>query len=114
MISAKEKAIKFIEAAGGLIRTNEALERGIHRRTLYGLRDEGTLIQISRGLYQLADIEIPALSQSAHKDQFILKGGLLIYGMELSEARPTRDIDFLGLTQNNIEAVTNFRVADYL
>jgi hypothetical protein len=34
--------------------------------------------------------------------------------MELSEARPTRDIDFLGLTQNNIEAVTNFKVADYL
>jgi predicted nucleotidyltransferase component of viral defense system len=46
------------------------------------------------------------LSQSNHKDQFILKGGLLIYGMELSEARPTRDIDFLGLTQNNIEAVS--------
>jgi len=46
------------------------------------------------------------LSLSAHKDQFILKGGLLIYGMELSEARPTRDIDFLGLTQNNIEAVS--------
>jgi predicted nucleotidyltransferase component of viral defense system len=46
------------------------------------------------------------LSQSAHKDQFILKGGLLIYGMELSEARPTRDIDLLGLTQNNIEAVS--------
>jgi hypothetical protein len=46
------------------------------------------------------------LSQSAHKDRFILKGGLLIYGMELSEARPTRDIDLLGLTQNNIEAVS--------
>jgi predicted transcriptional regulator of viral defense system len=60
MKSAKEKAIEFIEAAGGLIRTNEALERGIHRRTLYALRDEGTLIQISRGLYQLADMEIPA------------------------------------------------------
>jgi predicted transcriptional regulator of viral defense system len=60
MKSAQEKAIEFIKAAGGLIRTNEALERGIHRRTLYGLRDEGTLIQVSRGLFQLADIEIPA------------------------------------------------------
>jgi predicted transcriptional regulator of viral defense system len=60
MKSAKEKAIEFIEAAGGLIRTSEALERGIHRRTLYGLREEGILIQVSRGLYQLADIEIPA------------------------------------------------------
>ena len=28
------------------------------------------------------------LSQSAHKDQFILKGGLLIYGMELSPPSP--------------------------
>lgn len=60
MNSAKEKAIEYITAAGGLIRTGEALERGIHRRTLYGLRDEGILIQVSRGLYQLADMEIPA------------------------------------------------------
>jgi predicted nucleotidyltransferase component of viral defense system len=46
------------------------------------------------------------LSLSDHKNQFILKGGLLIYGMKLSEARPTRDIDLLGLTQYNIEAVS--------
>ena len=46
------------------------------------------------------------LSLSTHKDQFILKGGLLIYGMAVSEARPTRDIDLLGLIQNDIEAVT--------
>ena len=60
MKSAKEKAIEIIEAAGGLIRTKEALEKGVHRRTLYGLRAEGTIIRISRGLYQLSDIEIPA------------------------------------------------------
>jgi hypothetical protein len=54
MNSAKEKAIEYIKTAGGLIRTGEALERRIHRRTLYGLRDEGILIQVSRGLYQLA------------------------------------------------------------
>jgi predicted nucleotidyltransferase component of viral defense system len=46
------------------------------------------------------------LSQSAYKKQFILKGGLLIYAMDLSEARPTRDIDLLGLNQNNIEAIS--------
>ena len=60
MKSAKEKAIEIIEAAGGLIRTKEALEKGVHRRTLYGLCAEGTIIRISRGLYQLSDIEIPA------------------------------------------------------
>ena len=60
MQSAKKKAINIIKRKGGLIRTHEALEQGIHRRTLYGLRDEGIIIQISRGLYQLADMELPA------------------------------------------------------
>ncbi len=60
MRSARKKAIEIIQKRGGLIRTNEALVEGIHRRTLYGLRDEGVLIPISRGLYQLADMEIPA------------------------------------------------------
>jgi len=59
MQSAKKKAIDIIKRKAGLIRTHEALEQGIHRRTLYGLRDEGIIIQISRGLYQLADIELP-------------------------------------------------------
>ena len=60
MQSARKKAIEIIKRKGGLIRTYEALAEGIHRRTLYGLRDEGGLIQISRGLYQLSDMEIPA------------------------------------------------------
>ena len=59
MESAREKAIQYIRQKGGLIRTHEALAHGIHRRTLYGLRDEGTLITISRGLHQLADMDIP-------------------------------------------------------
>jgi hypothetical protein len=57
MQSAKKKAINIIKRKGGLIRTHEALEEGIHRRTPYGLRDEGITIQISRGLCQLADME---------------------------------------------------------
>jgi predicted nucleotidyltransferase component of viral defense system len=36
------------------------------------------------------------LSQSAHKNNFILKGGLLLIGLGFPHARPTRDIDFLG------------------
>ena len=48
MQSAKKKAIEIIKRRGGLIRTHEALARGIHRRTLYGLRNEGGLIPISR------------------------------------------------------------------
>jgi uncharacterized protein (TIGR02266 family) len=62
MGSAKNRAIELIQRKGGLIRTNEALADGIHRRTFYGLRNDGTLIRVSRGLYQLADMEIPAVS----------------------------------------------------
>ena len=32
---------------------------GIHRRTLYGLRDEGIIVSVTRGLFRLADMDIP-------------------------------------------------------
>lgn len=60
MKSAREKTIEFFQKKGGLVRTTEALAHGIHRRTLYGLRDEGVLVALSRGLYQLAEMEMPA------------------------------------------------------
>jgi predicted transcriptional regulator of viral defense system len=59
MESAKKKALELIKKSGGIIRTREALSQGIHRRTLYGLRDEGRLLTISRGLHQLADMDVP-------------------------------------------------------
>jgi predicted transcriptional regulator of viral defense system len=57
MDTAKEKAISLIRKQGGIIRTCEAFHQGIHRRTFYGLRDDGALISISRGLYQLAEMD---------------------------------------------------------
>lgn len=36
------------------------------------------------------------LSQSRYFEKFIIKGGLLLFGIELELGRPTRDIDFLG------------------
>jgi len=44
----------------GILRTGEALNQGIHRRTLYAMRDEGVLERLDRGLYRLADL--PPLS----------------------------------------------------
>ena len=46
------------------------------------------------------------LSQSAHKNDFILKGGLLLVGMGMSQVRPTRDIDLLGLMSADVETVS--------
>lgn len=46
------------------------------------------------------------LSQSLFKDKFVLKGGLLLVGFGFSQARPTRDIDLLGLLDGDIESVS--------
>ena len=40
----------------GTLRTREALEAGIHPRTLYAMRDAGELEQLARGLYRLAEL----------------------------------------------------------
>jgi predicted transcriptional regulator of viral defense system len=53
-------AIRAFRGHGGILRTKEALGLGIHPRTLYQLRDDGVIEQLSRGIYRLA--ELPALS----------------------------------------------------
>lgn len=55
-LGASEVAIGLIQENGGIIRTAEALRAGVHPRTLYALRDNGTLEQVSRGVYCLADL----------------------------------------------------------
>ena len=55
-----EKERRAFSQSGGLLRTGAALRAGIHPRTLYDMRDEGVVEELSRGLYRLADL--PALS----------------------------------------------------
>src|SRR5881409_650529 len=43
----------------GVLRTTRAVREGVHPRTLYRLRDTGRLIQVSRGVYRLADSPEP-------------------------------------------------------
>ena len=52
------QAVEAFRASGGILRTKEALELGIHPRTLYRLRDEGVLEQVSRGVYRLAAMPV--------------------------------------------------------
>ena len=54
---ATERAKKFIEQRGGIIRTAEALSAGIHPRILYGLIDNRILEQVSRGVHRLIDLD---------------------------------------------------------
>ena len=56
----KEQIAELFRDHGGMLRTGDALELGIHPRTLYSMRDSGVLERISRGVYRLADL--PPLS----------------------------------------------------
>ncbi|MCZ2202984.1 MAG: type IV toxin-antitoxin system AbiEi family antitoxin domain-containing protein, partial [Cylindrospermopsis raciborskii PAMP2012] len=60
--TASERAVRLIKKKGTtIIRTAQALQVGIHPRTLYQLRDNGVLEQVSRGVYRLS--EQPYFSQ---------------------------------------------------
>jgi len=56
-INAKDKAIRIIRRHGGVIRTGKAIQAGIHPRTLYQMRDNDLLEQLSRGVYRLTGQE---------------------------------------------------------
>jgi predicted transcriptional regulator of viral defense system len=50
-----QKATAAFRKRGGMMRMAEAVRAGVHRRTLYALRDAGLLEQLSRGLYRLTE-----------------------------------------------------------
>lgn len=50
-----EKARAIFQKHGGTLRTAQALRGGVHRRTLYLMREKGLLERLGRGLYRLAD-----------------------------------------------------------
>jgi hypothetical protein len=78
-----EKAIKDMAASV------RAKLLGLARRTGKPYDEVVIRYALERFLYRL--------SKSPYKDQFLLKGGLLLMGRGLPQARPTRDIDLLSL-----------------
>lgn len=50
------KAKALFKKHGGVLRTRQVLEYGLHPRTLYEMRDTGVLETLSRGLYRLSDL----------------------------------------------------------
>ena len=51
-----KEAVRAFRKNGGILRMSEAVQAGISRRTLYAMRDEGVLEQLSRGVYRLASL----------------------------------------------------------
>lgn len=44
--------------SGGVFGANDAFAAGVHPRDLYALRDEGFLLELSRGVFRLSDAEM--------------------------------------------------------
>ena len=53
-------ALDIIHKLGGTISTSQALKSGVHPRDLYKLRDDGSLVALSRGVYRIAEIGFTA------------------------------------------------------
>ena len=51
-----DTARRVFRNSGGMLRTSEALDQGVHPRTLYAMRDAGILERLDRGLYRLTDL----------------------------------------------------------
>ncbi|MDZ7807705.1 MAG: hypothetical protein U5K71_11395 [Gracilimonas sp.] len=52
-----EEAVKLFKEHDGVMRTSAILDAGVHRRTLYHMRDDGIVTAINRGVYQLTESE---------------------------------------------------------
>lgn len=52
----QQQAVEIFRRHGGVPRTMQAVRSGVHPRTLYAMRDNGSLERLSRGLYRLADL----------------------------------------------------------
>ncbi len=53
----ERKARAVFRKHGGVLRMADVVRAGIHRRTLYAMRDAGQLETLARGLYRLTDAE---------------------------------------------------------
>jgi predicted transcriptional regulator of viral defense system len=60
MINSQTQAAALFRKHHGLLHTTQALKLGITPRTLYQMRDEGTLVELARGLFRLS--RLPSLS----------------------------------------------------
>jgi predicted transcriptional regulator of viral defense system len=54
-----DAAALVFERHHGVMRTSDALAAGVHRRTLYWMRDAGQLERLSRGVYHLTSHDLP-------------------------------------------------------
>src|SRR5262249_14188104 len=85
--SARTRAERIFRERGGMLKMAEAIRAGVHRRTLYALRDAGVLEQLGRGLYRLAEAPQPgnpdlvAVARRVPKGVVCLLSALAYHGL---------------------------------
>jgi len=76
----------------------------VHRRLLNRAREErrpfDELLQ-----YYATERFLYRVSRSQYRNALVLKGALMIVAWDTAVSRPTRDIDFLAVADNNVEAI---------
>jgi Transcriptional regulator, AbiEi antitoxin len=58
-------ALGRLRRLGPVFRSKDAVEAGVSWRDLYRLRDGGDILELSRGVYQLAGQPVAAMSTSS-------------------------------------------------
>ena len=58
MRQARSALENIARRSGGVFRARDAVEAGVHWRNLYAMRDEGILVELSRGVFRFADAEM--------------------------------------------------------
>lgn len=58
LTNAHRAALQIVADLGGTSHTGEILAAGLHARDLYAARDEGALVEVTRGVFRLADLPL--------------------------------------------------------
>jgi predicted transcriptional regulator of viral defense system len=58
MLKSRNTLENLARRSGGTFKTGDAVKAGVHPRDLYALRDAGFLVELSRGVFRLTDVEI--------------------------------------------------------
>jgi len=86
-------------------RKTQDISASVHQRLLNKARESGRPFN---ELFQYFSMErfIYRLSKTPHIQKFILKGALMFTAWNVQASRTTKDIDFLGKLENNVETMT--------
>lgn len=108
--AAKSKAIRTLRSHGGALRTSDILRLGIHPRTLYELRDNGQITQITRGVYRLSD-EPPAENIEIIAAAMRVRDGVVCLISALSFHRITNEVPhevYLAIPKGRQKPILNY------